>query len=65
MADILDINWVLGVGVNGITWSTFGTATQTDIDQLTTLWFPNNVAQRIQIQNIWARHPSKQGNNCV
>ena len=49
-------NWYSG----GLTWDDFGACTQTDIDGLKTLWFPNDVVNQIKLQGIWTRHHDRQ-----
>jgi hypothetical protein len=45
----------------GFSFDDFGNATQGDVDDLKNQQFPGDLASRIKLQSIWARHPNRQG----
>jgi hypothetical protein len=45
----------------GVSFDDFGNATQGDVDDLKNQQFPGDLASRIKLQSIWARHPNRQG----
>ena len=45
---------------SGLNWQEFGDFTQADIDGLKTLWFPEDVIKRGQLQSIWKRHHKRE-----
>jgi hypothetical protein len=45
---------------SGLTWDDFGACTQSQLDGLNALWFPNDVVNQIKVQDIWTRHHDRQ-----
>ena len=39
----------------------FGNFTQRDVDGLKDEWFPNNAETRGELQDLWIRHPNRNG----
>lgn len=63
---MLDINrsmsseFVVLVPSAGVSFITFGNAIQRQLDDFNSLHFPGD-ASRIEFQDLWARHPNRQG----
>lgn len=43
----------------GLTWAALGSSTQSDLDELKTLWFPGKPQLKMRLQYIWKRHPHR------
>jgi hypothetical protein len=50
-----------GWNSDGLTWVAFGNSTQEDLNGLKNSWFPENPVRRTKVQDIWTRHPNRQG----
>ena len=45
----------------GLTFDVLGTSTQHDVDVMKIQFFPTNGVLGARLQNLWARHPDRQG----
>ena len=47
----------------GLTFEVFGNTTQRDVDALKDELFPRKAVLQAQLQDLWVRHPNRQGEN--
>jgi hypothetical protein len=62
MSTTSDLDALKGNWREDLTWDAFGNSVQADVDVLKDFWFPGtyNALKRIQLQDIWTRHPKRQ-----
>ena len=60
-ASTIDEFKALVLNYPGLTFEIFGNGTQDDLNELKKELFPTSLISRYQLQDLWARHPLRQG----
>ena len=60
-ASTIDEFKALVLNYPGLTFGIFGNGTQDDLNELKKELFPTSLMSRYQLQDLWARHPLRQG----